>query len=80
MAELKAFVLVPRETLLVVAIVVAATTVVTELVMLALTMLTVTIVAIIVSSVQPMAPALVDEMLQFASVEHPLQQLTPLRQ
>ena len=68
------------ETLLVVALVVAATAIAVELVLLVLAMLTLTIVAVIASSVRPLTPVLVGEMSQFAFVTHALWQLMPLRQ
>ncbi len=80
MAELEALVLALEKTLLVVALVVAVTAVVTELVLLASAMLMVTINAVIALSVQPLAPALVGETMQFVFVAHVLRQLMPLQQ
>jgi hypothetical protein len=79
-AELGALVLALKETLLDVALVVAATAIVVELVLLVLVMLMVTIVAIVASSVQPVAPALGGKMMQFAFVAHTLRQLMSLQQ
>jgi hypothetical protein len=68
------------ETLLVVTLFVATTAIVTDLVLLALAMLTVTVVALVASSVQTLAPALVGKTLQLAFIVHALQQSMPLQQ
>jgi hypothetical protein len=72
-AGLEALVLACGGSLLVVVLVVATTAIVVELVLLALAMLMVTIVAVVALSIQPVAPALVGKMLQFAFVAHTLQ-------
>ncbi len=77
---LEALVLGLRETLLVVALVVAVTAVVAELVLLTSAMLTVMIVAVVALSVQPLTPALVRKISHFAFVAHALRRMTPLRQ
>jgi hypothetical protein len=55
------------------------TALITKLVLLASTMMT-TMIVVIVSSVQPVAPALVRKTSQFAFVAHALWQLTSLQQ